>query len=453
MRILIVYANNFRMLAAAPLGASLVAARLRRDGHDVRFLDLMFTPSATRAVAQATREFAPDLIGFSLRNRDTQSASMPYDPLPWQRALVAAGWAAAPRAVTLLGGTAFTTFPKQYLRELDADYGIAGDDLAPISHFVASIAAGKPDLDTPGLVYHTGSAFPADVRANPFRIVGYRHTAFDGYDLIDYKPYRRSFEGYCDAGVVVRTGCPFHCIYCDTFRTYGCEWVLRDPRAVADDIVTLHRRHGVRSVWLADAGFNRPLDHAKAVLEAIIATGVRVSLECVFEPGEVDREFADLFRRAGGRTVMIFATSLADEVLTAQRKPFLSRDVFEGAGILGDADIAMALALSLGGPGETPVTAARTLSLAVRVPAVYTWAERAYRVMPDTALREIAVREGVIQADDDCFRATFYYSPSTPAATLDPMLKARNATYSRMDLASLRWLWSYVGDKAAGWLS
>lgn len=35
----------------------------------------------------------------------------------------------------------------------------------------------------------------------------------------------------------------------------------------------------------------------------------------------------------------------------------------------------------------------------------------------------MAVAEGVISPDDDCFKATFYHSPHTPPALLDAKLK------------------------------
>ncbi|HEX2987635.1 MAG TPA: cobalamin-dependent protein, partial [Chloroflexota bacterium] len=286
MKILIVYTNSYRMLAAAPLGASLVASRLRKDGHEVRLLDLMFDKTPARSAAWAARAYQPDLIGFSIRNVDNQSPSQFYDPLPAIKEIVSSVRAAWP-VPTLLGGTALTTFPGQFLTELEADFGIAGDDLDPISRFVASLESGSPDLSVPGLVYRDGEG----IHCNPYQIRGYADTVFDGWDLMRLRPYRRSFDAMWDAGIVVRSGCPFQCVFCDTYRSYGREWVLRDPKQVAEELLALKRIHGVRSVFLADAGFNRPLDHAKAVLEEIIRANVGVGISAVFEHGEGDREF------------------------------------------------------------------------------------------------------------------------------------------------------------------
>ena len=138
--------------------------------------------------------------------------------------------------------------------------------------------------------------------------------------------------------------------------------MLRDPRQVADELVTLRRQHGVRYAVLADAGFNSPLDHAKALLEAIIEARADVGLTAVFEPGEVDAEFARLFSRAGGRAIMIFAMSLSEAVLAANLKPFQLEDMMKGADLLNRAGVGNFLYLTFGGPGETPATVEESLS-------------------------------------------------------------------------------------------
>lgn len=435
MKVLVVYTNTYRMLAPAPLGASLVAARLRRDGHQVRLLDLMFAPVPAAEAARVALEFRPDLVCYSIRNVDSQSYTEPFDPVPILQEIVVAVRANWP-VTTLLGGTAFTTFPVQYMELLQADYGIMGDDLDPISRFVASLAAGRPDLSTPGLVYREERS----IIGNRYRIRGYAGVSFDGWDLMDLRPYRRHLYAFWDAGVVTRTGCPFGCVFCDTPRTFGSEWVLRDPRQVAGEMLALKRIQGARSVFLADAGFNRPLDHAKAVLEAIIEVQPRVELTGVFEPGEVDEEFARLYRRAGGRTMMIFATSLSGPVLSATQKPFGVDDVLEGGGVLRRAGVEVCLYLIFGAPGETQASVEETLGRIAGVRAIYTMMDHGLRILPETPLHGMALDQGLIRPDHSCFKPVFYHSPATPPAMLDARLRRYRAEHRLDSLRGLPWM-------------
>ncbi|HEX9114803.1 MAG TPA: B12-binding domain-containing radical SAM protein [Anaerolineae bacterium] len=441
MNVLIIYTNTYRMLAPAPLGASLVAARLRRAGHRVQLLDLMFSRRPSRAAAEAVRDFRPDLIAFSIRNVDNQSSLYPYDPLPGLESIVAAARAVSP-APALLGGTAFTTFPVQYLARLGAEYGICGDDLEPIVRFVDSLAAGAPDWETPGLVYRAGGA----VHRNPFTLRGYAGVGFEGWDLLDVRRYRQAPTVMWDVGLVARTGCPFHCVFCDTFRTFGNQWVLRDPQQVAEEAGQVARL-GARRVFLADAGFNRPLGHAKAVLEALIRAGVRLRLTMIFEPGEMDAEFAALFRRAGGMDAMVFAGSLVDEVLAAGRKPFRVEDVLRGSQILKQAGVLTALFLTFGGPGETMATAARTYAVAGALQPAYSMVDYGLRIQPGTALQRMAVAEGLLAPDDDCFRPVTYCSPATPVEKLRPLVKGYEAGLARRSWRALPWMAGLIWDK------
>ena len=165
----------------------------------------MFAKSPAKEAARAARQFKPDLICYSIRNVDNQSSMDFFDPLPTIKSIVSTAREAWP-SPTLLGGTAFSSFPASSSEELNADYGITGDNLDPIARFVASLAAGRPDHSVPGLVYRVEQG----THQNPFTIRGYADTVFDAWDLVDFRAYRRSLTTFWDAGLVVRTGCPFN---------------------------------------------------------------------------------------------------------------------------------------------------------------------------------------------------------------------------------------------------
>ncbi len=90
MKILVVQTNTYRFLSPTPLGASMVAGRLRRDGHEVRFVDLMHAREPVQAVAAEASSFCPDLACFSIRNRDNMDPSDYFDPIPLIAEIIAA---------------------------------------------------------------------------------------------------------------------------------------------------------------------------------------------------------------------------------------------------------------------------------------------------------------------------------------------------------------------------
>ncbi len=415
MNILFVQSNTNRALMPLPIGPAMVAHRLLNDGHHVRFLDLMGEAAPEERLLEAAREHQPDLVCCTIRNRDNQWMRRYHDPLPEIRDLLRA-LRSVSTAPLLLGGTAFTTFPARMLDFLEADFGIAGDNLDNISRFVRSLANGSPDRQTPGLVHRENGV----IHRNPFAIAGYPHVDFGFHRYIERERYKRC---YWDEVVITRCGCPERCAYCDTHVTFGRDFILRDVEDVVDEMQYLKQERGARSVFLVDAGFNRPLDHAKRILETMIQRKLSLQLYGIVDPGPTDAEFYRLFRRAGGVGFTMFAESLADPVLAALGKSFTASDVFRDAALMRKAGVGFMFMPTFGSPGETRDTVRETLRLAPSLRALFVECGIGWRIQPDTPLRLRAIEEGLVDEADDLWDAKFYISPETPVEWLEQQLR------------------------------
>ncbi|MFA6232843.1 MAG: radical SAM protein [Bacteroidota bacterium] len=435
MKILFIQTNMNPYLMPLPIGPAIVAAQLKHDGHDLRFVDLMGESDPVHSVRQAAAEMRPDLVCASIRNRDNQWMKKYDDPLPRIREVLTAVREAT-AAPLLLGGTAFSTFPRRMLEYMNADFGIAGDSLESVSRFVRSLESSAPaigirsgsdsvrsngigtvseiaqrpkgDLDTPGLVFRNGEG---EIIERPFTITGYPTVRHDYHALIERKRYRKC---YWDAAVITRSGCPEHCAYCDTYRTFGRDFTLRDPADIAEELLSLKHERKAHSAWLVDAGFNRPLDHAKETLREIIRRGAQLRLYAILDPGESDREFFRLFRRAGGTGFTMFAESLSDPVLEALGKSFGTAEIFRDAQMIREEGLGFMFMPTFGGPGETRASVEETLLRAPSLKALFVEFGIGWRLQPGTPLQERAIAEGLVAADDDLWNPTFYISPDTP---------------------------------------
>ncbi len=448
MNILFVQTNTFAQLMPLPIGPAMAAWRLKREGHTLRFVDLMGERDPVSTVRRAAEEFRPDLVCLSIRNRDNQSLLKYHDPLPGIRDVVNTVREAFVRqrlskVPTLLGGTAFTTFPRHMLEYFEADYGLAGDALAPMADFVRSLEEGHPARGTPGLVYRGDDG---RILCNPFHIEGYHAVDIGYHALIEQKRYRKT---HWNAAVITRSGCPEQCLYCDTFKTFGREFILRDPAAIAEEMRMLRREYNTRSVWLVDAGFNRPLDHAKAVLEEIIRRDVHMQLYCVYDPGEGDEEFFRLYRRAGGGSFMMFAESLSDPILEALKKSFRYEHVLRDARAIRAAGLDFMLMPTLGSPGETPATVDETLARTPGLKAVMTDFGIGWRIQPGTAIQQLAMAEGLIDQNEDCWDPHFYVSPDTPVDFLRDRLHRFRRRYFHLRARMIPFVGKMIWRSAA----
>ena len=259
MKVLLVYANTNRYLAPPPVGLSYLIPPLIRKGHEVRLLDLMLSTHPGADVEATLREFSPDVAGFSVRNLDNQVMMDLKSPLPEIRGYV--GMAKAWGVATVLGGTAFTTFPVEMLDYMGADYGIAGQGEKAFPLLIEAMESERFDA-VPGLVYRQGR----HVVRNPPDVGGYAGASAD-WSLIDLRRYQKISPLCPTAAVVIKTGCPYECTFCDAKISMGNRLLFRDADAIVEDIEKLKCDRQIRNFFFVDPCFNSPLVFCKKELQ------------------------------------------------------------------------------------------------------------------------------------------------------------------------------------------
>src|SRR5207302_10916580 len=143
MRVLLISANQEQSPnPVAPLGVCYVATAAAAAGHDVEVLDLCFVSDVEHAVREAVGRVRPDAIGLSLRNVDNCAYPDTVSYLPHYRGVVEASRRAS-AAPVILGGSAFTTMPAYYLRQLGAPYGVVGEGEVAFVRLLDRLAAGS----------------------------------------------------------------------------------------------------------------------------------------------------------------------------------------------------------------------------------------------------------------------------------------------------------------------
>lgn len=392
-----------------PNGMACVASALDGAGHEVRFLDLCFERDPVAAARKAALEFAPDVIGVSVRNIDNSDAIALRHYTPEARDIFKVLREAAPGARLIAGGAAFGVAPEALFRDFGVDYAVAGDGERASVALVDALARGGAIGAIPGTVrsvdgrlHFTPPGEDADLDALPSPAL---------HRWINLRRYERH-----GATIPIQTkrGCVYKCVYCTYRNVEGWGYRTRDPERVADEIAELHAKAGVRSFDFVDSTFNSPPGHALEVCEAIIRRQLKVHLDTTnFTPAAAPEELLDAMRRAGFRTLGITAESASDPVLEKLEKGFTAAKTREVAERVENAGIRALWIFLVGGPGETPATLEETLRFAAwrldRGDAVYVTV--GLRIYPGTTLHRIAIDEGVVSPDSTLLDPTFYFSP------------------------------------------
>ena len=407
MRALLISANTELIPDPVyPIGPAAIGAAARRAGHQVEAIDLCFAEDRRGLVTDSIRDFAPDVVGVSLRNLDNSAYPENSSYIDDYHSLVS--WVRESSAAPLvLGGAGFTVMPTTILEELGADYGVVGEGELAFPWLLGEIEHGREVVENAAyscervnggiLVSAKARIKSLDVAATPDR------------DLFDARRYYD--RGGC-LNVQTKRGCCFDCIFCSYPLIEGTKVRVRSADQVVDEIESLRADFGVRHVFFVDNIFNFPLPHAKRICEEIARRGLDVEWSGYMNPTFVDEELVRLMAASGCKGVEFGTDSGSATMIANLHKEFDGEDLHRASRLCHEYGIKFAHSLIFGGPGETAQTVDETLALMDQLKPTAVIAFIGIRILPGTGMVDVALRDGQIDADDNLLHPKFYVSQS-----------------------------------------
>jgi hypothetical protein len=401
-----------------PVGLAYLAASIDEDRHSMRLLDLMFSDNPLADVASTVAEFKPDVVGLSMRNLDNQSYFNPVWHLPGVKGVVDSIRANSD-ATVVCGGPAFSILPSECLNFVGADMGVAGDGADAFAVLVDHLERGENYRGIPGLVY----------RENGKIIVteGRFTSNFDRpprLDLLDMQKYDGSGFG---VGVITKLAQVYYQTK-DSDKFSGHDWRIRPADEVIEEIRNLNTQFGIQKVFFIDSGFNIPLSSAKTLCKAIIGSGVKARWNTYLRPGECDSELTGLMKESG------CSLALLAEARNGSSPAEQLQQVGALANLCRKVDLPYTLNITFGGPGETESGVQQKIDFLDETAPPFATVRVGSRVLPNTQIAQIALKEGLIESESDLLKPTFYVSPAV-RDTIADRLRAEAETHPRWHLS------------------
>jgi radical SAM superfamily enzyme YgiQ (UPF0313 family) len=275
-----------------PLGLLLIAAVLRREGHDVSFVDAYSNGFSEHKTAQLALEFKPDIVGIS--------ATSPV--------AVGSGNVAAlikqmaPEVVTMIGGPHVTAVPRETMEKLKGfDIGVLGEGELTSIELLKAIEMGTP-LDTvKGLVFRKNGELVITPE-RPF-LPDLDWLPFPAWDLLPSltSPYKVSISSMTSGNstaIITSRGCPGKCTFCDT-RVFGQKSRAHSAGYVLDMMEYLMTHHDITDFAIYDDNFTTFRSRLKEICSAIIERGYKITWSCNARVNMVNAETLKLMRQAG----------------------------------------------------------------------------------------------------------------------------------------------------------
>lgn len=384
-----------------PLGVAHLLGALQQAGHRADHFDLL-AHGGLEGLAAKLADSSFDLIGLSIRNLDTldSTASEVYATKALAVMDVVRQRSAAP---VVLGGPAFSILPEEMLALLKADYGVVGEGEILLPWLAEQLGNGK----IPAEKILRSTPDPA-----PWRPVEYEPVCLDYY-----------LEWGGMINIQTKRGCPHRCSYCSYPSLEGRSLRLRDPEAVAADVMRAGNDLGAGYIFFADAAFNDPQGHYLQVAEALIRAGNKTPWCAFFRPQNLTRDGLELLKRSGLAAMEVGSDATTDTTLAAINKGFTFDDVCQVNDLAVSLEIPCAHFVIFGGPEENDQTVDEGLRNMDRLKHSVAFAFAGIRILPNTAIHDLAVSQNLLQPNTPLLEPVYYFSPEISVEGLDRRLK------------------------------
>jgi len=402
-----------------PIGLTYIASAL--SDHEVKIFDPNCYPLSTafEELEKEVARFRPDIAGISIRNIDTTNFRNKHIYFKTVLPTIQTVKAVNQDIKIIVGGSGFSLFPEKIMETIpEIDFGVylEGEASTPelIRHLDDPVNVKGIYMRKNGNVFYTGDrdlpeffSMPAP-RMDP--------------DVIDMTKYIG--PSYNIIGIQAKRGCSLDCGYCSYPKLNGKRIRPRDPVAIVDQIEQMINNFGMKRFVFVDSVFNVPEQHARDILNEMIARKLNVEFGAWCHMKGVTEEFLQLLKRAGAVQVDFSPDAATNKGLKALKKGIEVSDILNtvkvarkvkgmGYGFGFFADL----------PGYNLLDVIKTWLMPFRIqfmlPGRGGGAISYIRIEPETHIQKVAIQQGLIDAKDHLWPSDetelmtmFYRQPS-----------------------------------------
>jgi lipid biosynthesis B12-binding/radical SAM protein len=375
-----------------PLGMSMVAAALTKAGHTVHQVDFLHQDTSLEAIGREVEAFRPDLVGISVRNIDNVNLMNSRYYIDNVKNMVDAIKSVTDARI-VLGGAGFSLIPDQILEETGADFGVIGEGETLMVELAGNAAQG---------------VYPQERLLGP---AVHMSGEMIGPALYDEQLTEFYLQSGNIASIQTKRGCGHHCIYCSYPLLEGSHLRKRDPAEVVDDIELLRDKHKTRFIFFVDSVFNDDQGAYLEVVDEMLARDVSIPWTGFIKPGGLTDEIVERMKKTGFAAAEVGSDAACDAMLHRMGKSFSFGDIVECNDLMARHGIATSHFFMFGGPGETEETVREGIANILSLTKCVVFIFMGIRLLPNTPLAKIAIREGVIKSERDMLQPVYYISP------------------------------------------
>ena len=340
-----------RKCLLSPYRQARLVATARRSGWDA---DCDAGPASSDIISRI-QAFAPDVVlletSFSSSNLAQINARILRRSLP--------------RVMVIIHGTLPSLAGAEVLRRYsDFDAGIRGDPEPSLEGILRRLDSHRNLHDIPGLMWREGESVHVaqeDVsHADPLSF------AAPIYDIVKPVVSQLPYSDDPAAVVEISRGCSCGGRFCPLCVEQGRFSRFFPLDGVLADLEHCQQAHGIHTFIFPGSEVTSDPDYCHAFCEAIRSRAWDISWGTTSSPGRLTRYMVETMRRSGCSFLGLSAISGCQEILDASGTGGIVEDITAAVQLCRSCGIHTIGRFVFGLPGETPVTAEKTVQFAIK---------------------------------------------------------------------------------------
>jgi radical SAM superfamily enzyme YgiQ (UPF0313 family) len=365
MRILIVAPKVTELrVIPVPLGLAYISAQMKRDGHEVFWLNLNHHSDDMETLIRQT---------MCLCDPDIVATGGMYLYLEFTRAVFVMARRVNPKVVRLAGGTGVTAEPELFMNYTSADIGVIGEGELTVSELLKTLpTTSVNDLaGVAGLIYrvHTGTIVRTQERKLCNHLDEYPWPDLEGFDfehtineyqnIADFSLFAASvLDRPRMIPLITSRACPYNCTFC--FHASGRRYSERSLDDVFAEMDFHIEKYKANFIVILDEVFCPETSRVMEFCERIRPYGLKWWCQSHINMFNSDR--LAIMREAGCVGMSYGIESMNDKVLKSMKKHNKAEVVAHTLQQAYEARLDMQGNLIFGDQAETIETAEETLT-------------------------------------------------------------------------------------------
>jgi len=304
-------------------------------------------------------------------------------------------------AKIIIGGSGFSIFPELMFKTLKPDFGIYGEGEDTLLKLIKNLENNTDYSGLNRLVYQNNGQCIFNKNESYFSDLALN---FED-QLLDFY-----WEKSGMLNVQTKRGCPYNCIYCTYPLIEGRKVRTLNTDKIVETLKKLYYQKGIDYIFFTDSVFNINNKYNFELAEKIISSGIKINWGGYFTFTQLDENLLKILKKSGLKHIEFGTEAISDTTLKTYGKNFTVNDVLEKSALCNKLEIDYAHFLILGGYGETDQTINETFENSKRIDNSVFFTYLGMRIYPGTKLQEYAIKEGVIDKDDNLLEPKYYLS-------------------------------------------